>query len=378
MAEEQTQSAQVPTTTDKRQWTIAVKDDAMAFKPRTWQEMADFAKLICATEFVPDAFRDKPGAVLAAWQTGHEVGLPPMASLRYIAVINGRPRIWGNGYWSLIKSHPLCEDTEELAEHEALEKGYGECTIKRRGSKKPVTARFTKEMAEKSGVWGGKGATQEKREQSPWFKRPGRMLQWMARNLAGNDAIPEAVIGLEITELAEELEPRDITPVAEKPISLPKPLKEKPDDPKVPDTVVSPATRGTTEPAEKANAEGKGPSENPPSNAEGKQAEKPKVGRPKKEKADGTKAVATDGPSANPEGSEVSQQGKTEGAEDAGDETSETPIADKLIAWIETATLEQLDSKDNEVYKNFRSIEEGRGPSVVKAFHARRKLLEKK
>src|SRR3972149_11009890 len=202
MAEE-TQQAVKPNATPgltptPRQWTIGVRDDALAFKPRTWQEIYDFANLVCKTDFVTADFRDKPGSVLAAWQTGFEVGLPPMASLKYIAVINGRTRIWGNAYWALVNAHPLCEWTKELPEHEALETGYGACTVKRKGREDPVTARFTQQMAEQAGVWGGKGATQEKREQSVWFRRPGRMFQWMARNLAGNDAIPEATLGLEI------------------------------------------------------------------------------------------------------------------------------------------------------------------------------------
>lgn len=218
MAEEN-QEKQVATKAQSHEWTIGVKSNALAFAPRNWQEMLDFATLVCKTEFVPPDFRDKPGAVIAAWQTGHEIGLPPMASIKYIAVINGRTRIWGNAYWALVKSHPLCEWTEELPEHEALEKGYGECTVKRKGDK-PLTARFTKEMAERSGVWGGKGDTKEKRERSVWFLRPGRMLQWMARNLAGNDAIPEATLGIEIAELAEG-EPRDVTPPTE-PLKMPK------------------------------------------------------------------------------------------------------------------------------------------------------------
>ena len=229
MAEEKkseiTQAAQPPA---PRQWTIGVRQNEMAFSPRTWQEMLDFANLVSKTEFVPADFRDKPGSVLAAWQTGHEIGLPPMASLKYIAVINGRTRIWGNAYWALVKSHPLCEYTRELPEHEALANGYGECTVKRKGDKDPVVARFTKEMAEQAGVWGGKGADDEKRRKSVWFLRPGRMLQWMARNLAGNDAIPEATLGVEIAELAED-EPRDVTPPQPEPLKIPQPIKEKTD-----------------------------------------------------------------------------------------------------------------------------------------------------
>lgn len=185
------------------------------FLPQTWNELYNYAKEISQTEFVPDQMRNKPAAVLACWQKGHEVGLPPMASLQNIAIINGRPSIHSGGYWSLVVGHPLCEWTEELSSEEALKAGYGECTVKRRGAPHAKTRRFTIEMAKTAGLWGGTGDSQEKREKSVWFKYPGRMLQMRARHLAGDDAIPEAAQGLIPSDIAEELEPRDVTPLEE-------------------------------------------------------------------------------------------------------------------------------------------------------------------
>lgn len=179
---------------------IGVDQTAIAFRPKNWEELWNFAKLISTTDFVPQSFRGNAGAVLAAVQMGHEVGLPPMSSLRWIAVVKGTPTVWGDGFWSLITNHPKCESFDELEPDEALRVGYGQCTIKRVGIKKPFTRKYTKEMAEKAGLWGGKGATEEKRQYSVWYTNPGRMLQMRARALCGRDAIPEATGGLAVRE----------------------------------------------------------------------------------------------------------------------------------------------------------------------------------
>ena len=42
---------------------------------------------------------------------GLEVGLSPLSALQRIAVINGRPTIWGDGALALVKASGLCEAT---------------------------------------------------------------------------------------------------------------------------------------------------------------------------------------------------------------------------------------------------------------------------
>ncbi|OZF40776.1 hypothetical protein CH296_00530 [Rhodococcus sp. 14-2496-1d] len=49
------------------------------------------SEYIAETDFVPDAMRRKPAAVASAILTGREMGVPPMASLRHIHVVKGKP-----------------------------------------------------------------------------------------------------------------------------------------------------------------------------------------------------------------------------------------------------------------------------------------------
>ena len=60
-----------------------------------WVEMltpvADLARQIAGTDFVPESMRGKPAAVAAAILFGAELGLPPMQSLAKIDIVKGRP-----------------------------------------------------------------------------------------------------------------------------------------------------------------------------------------------------------------------------------------------------------------------------------------------
>lgn len=173
-------------------------DAIFSLIPRNFQEAMEFAKLIADTDFVPKDYRGKPGNILVAVQMGAEVGLKPMQSLQNIAVINGRPSIWGDAFWALIKRHRLCEWTREEFEEGSM---TARCIVKRKGSE-PVVRSFSKADAEKAKLWNKEG---------PWQYYPRRMLQMRARGFACRDAIPEALKGLSIAEeVISELDERDM------------------------------------------------------------------------------------------------------------------------------------------------------------------------
>jgi len=161
----------------------------------------------------------KPGAILAAWQTGQELGLGPMASLQSIAIINGRPSIHSAGYWALITSSPLCDWFQEDPPEQALKQGFGSCTIKRRGNSAPIARTFSLEEAKAAGLL----------SKDNWKLYPGVMLMQRARHRAGNDAIPEATQGLLPSDIAVDLEPQDEAPAiagVEHQLQRPQPLPE--------------------------------------------------------------------------------------------------------------------------------------------------------
>lgn len=171
--------------------------------PRTYDELLDFADRISKSSMVPPDYRGRPENILLAVQLGSEVGLAPLQSLQSIAVINGRPSVFGAGLMALVRRSPLCEDIIESFEGEG-DNLTAVCTAKRRGAD-PVTRRFSVSDAKKAGLWS---------KQGPWQQYPRRMLQARARGFALNDAFADLLKGLTSAEEAEDI-PRaaiDITP----------------------------------------------------------------------------------------------------------------------------------------------------------------------
>lgn len=168
-----------------------------SFAPTSLAELMDFAKEIAKSDMIPKDYIGKPGNVVVAMQWGAEIGLKPLQSLQSIAVINGRPTIWGDNALALVQASPLCEFVDE-SESDAT---HGVCRVKRRGEPEHVQV-FTVEDAKKAGLWGKAG---------PWTTYPARMLKLRARSWALRDKFSDVLRGLQITEEARDIE-IDITP----------------------------------------------------------------------------------------------------------------------------------------------------------------------
>jgi hypothetical protein len=141
-----------------------------------------------------------PPQVLIALQMGAEIGLPPMQALKNIAVINGRPTIWGDALLAIAYSRNLIEDINETITGDGDQR-TATCTIQRRGNTTPTTRTFSVTNAKTAGLWGKSG---------PWSQYPDRMLQMRARGFALRDAVPDALGGFTLAEEAQDI--IDITP----------------------------------------------------------------------------------------------------------------------------------------------------------------------
>ncbi len=153
-----------------------------------------FAKMVAASDFAPKDFKGKPESCLLAIQHGSEVGLSPMQSLQSIAVINGRPTIWGDAALALVQSSPVCEYVREYTEGEG-DNLTAVCEAKRRGYPAPTVVRFSVADAKKAGLWGKSG---------PWSAYSTRMLQVRARGFALRNAFADALRGLITAEEAQD------------------------------------------------------------------------------------------------------------------------------------------------------------------------------
>ncbi|MCB1048850.1 MAG: hypothetical protein KDC10_16785, partial [Calditrichaeota bacterium] len=90
-----------------------IKSDVGTLAPRTLEEAMKFAGMLAESEIIPKDFIHKPGNVLVAIQWGMELGLQPMQAMQNIAVINGRPALWGDAVIAIVRASPLCEYIKE-------------------------------------------------------------------------------------------------------------------------------------------------------------------------------------------------------------------------------------------------------------------------
>lgn len=81
----------------------------LSFTPGSIQEAMQLAEMFAKSNLVPVALRKQPSDVLIVLLTGLELGVSPMASLRLIAVIDGKPAIESDLYLACVLAHPDCE-----------------------------------------------------------------------------------------------------------------------------------------------------------------------------------------------------------------------------------------------------------------------------
>jgi len=168
---------------------IQKEESKFNFEITSLDQAMEYAKLISESDLAPKDYRGKPGNVLIAIQYGAEIGLKPMQAIQNLAVINGRPSIWGDAMIALVQSHPVCEYIKEYTKD-----GTAYCTVKRRGEDE-YTYEFSKEDAKQAGLLNKPGV---------WTQYPDRMLQMRARGFALRDKFSDVLKGIALREEVED------------------------------------------------------------------------------------------------------------------------------------------------------------------------------
>ncbi len=174
---------------------LALQKPSFSLTPSSLAEAMEFAGMMSKSSIVPKDYQNNPGNILVAIQWGMEIGLQPLQSMQSIAVINGRPSIWGDAMLALVRSSGLLEAiNEEVTDTKAV------CTIKRRGEQE-VVREFSMQDAKQAGLSG---------KQGPWAQYPKRMLQMRARAFAMRDVFPDVLRGVHVAEEAQDMSERDM------------------------------------------------------------------------------------------------------------------------------------------------------------------------
>ncbi len=177
------------------------------------EEMFRFSEMVAQSGLAPKGI-EKPQSICAAIQMGLEIGLSPMQSLQSIAVINGRPGIYGDAAKALVESSELMTAYDQWFEMDGKKLTTAEghnrtptvaemkneslmcCVMSRRLQRPPLVTTFSVGDAKAAGLWGKTG---------PWSQYPARMLMFRARGFNLRDNFGDVLKGLRTTDELQDM-----------------------------------------------------------------------------------------------------------------------------------------------------------------------------
>jgi len=184
-----------------------------AIVPQDAEQAYRMAQLILRSGVAPRDMQSADKIVTAIFH-GLEVGMKPIQAVQSIAVINGRPTLWGDGALGVVRGSDLVEDFEETFKGEfrvgpeCPDDFRAVCRIKRKDNASDIVREFSVADAKAAGLWSKSG---------PWKTYPKRMLQMRARSWALRDGFADVLKGLGITEEVRDFHSvtamQDVTPV---------------------------------------------------------------------------------------------------------------------------------------------------------------------
>lgn len=195
--------------------------NASIYLPDTRSDAYKFAVSFASSMFCPKVYQGKPDDVYLAMAYGAQIGLNPLLAVQNIAVVNGRPSVYGDALTAIVMGHPETQFYEDG--YKADGTAYCKITRKGRSSTAGITVyrEFSEAMARKAGLWG----------KDIWAKYPERMLLWRAKGNAIRDLYADVLMGMWSVEEARDMpqtleeELLNITPSTNEPTGKP---EEKP------------------------------------------------------------------------------------------------------------------------------------------------------
>lgn len=174
--------------------------------PKDFDQLYRMSRVMAASGMMPKGCA-KPEQVFVAVQMGLEIGLAPMQAVQNIAVINGRPSVWGDAALALVRASGQLDRFAEraLTDEKGIFIGY-RCIASRVGDPDVVDHTFTLADAKQAGL--GK-------KPGPWQEYPKRMCQMRARGFALRDLFPDVLKGLAIAEEARDMPTGDAVSAVE-------------------------------------------------------------------------------------------------------------------------------------------------------------------
>lgn len=182
------------------------------------------SQYLAKSDLVPKSFGQRPENVFAAIMYGREIGVSAMQALSNIAVVNGRPSVWGELATALVRQSGLCESlTYKFEGSGATLKCIA--TGKRKGDTESHTETFSMEDAKVAGF--------DKKD--TYLKHPKDMLMWKALHRLFKFLWADVIKGISIREVADDIPMEEVGTVeieAPEKAAAPAQPAEKPEEPK--------------------------------------------------------------------------------------------------------------------------------------------------
>lgn len=158
--------------------------------PQSIEEVFRVATAVAKSGLAPNGMNTAEKLTVAIMH-GMEIGLPPMQAIQRIAVVNGRPTVWGDAIPALLQSRGF-----KIRELMLLSGDHrtAVCEVIRPDGEQ-IERKFSVADAKTAGLWGKAG---------PWKQYPDRMLQMRARGYAARDGAADVLAGLYLREEMED------------------------------------------------------------------------------------------------------------------------------------------------------------------------------
>lgn len=184
-----------PMVAEKTELVLAPRSYELGLDPRSMNDARVLAKDMFASRLF--SAYGTPQGVLATIMLGRELGLPAMASLRQIHVIEGKQALSAQLMVALVLKSGMAEYFEPVE----FDEQHAVFETKRKGARNPVKLAHTIEMARTAGLL---------KDKSNWMKVPTDMLMARAQSRLCRLVYPDIVGGLytpdELVELRDSLQ----------------------------------------------------------------------------------------------------------------------------------------------------------------------------
>lgn len=199
----QTVPAKVPVAMNERGIQLSTMEDAYRF-----------GKMMIDEGYAPSGFK-KPSQVVLAVQTGAELGMGIMASMRHIPVIRNRPSIMGDAAKGLVRASGKLDGNFDVKYSGEGDDRTCTVTAKRKDSPTPATCSFSVADAKRAHLWEKDG---------PWTEYPDRMLYYRPLGFLLRDEFSDVLLGFAIAEEVRDFPDSAVPIAAQTPPEGPDPL----------------------------------------------------------------------------------------------------------------------------------------------------------